>query len=84
MKKLMLNVEALEVETFQTEPSERSSGTVAAHELSQLCQPTGSPACPASYDPRDVYCALQSPDGGGGYCTPVCYTYHCTNDPDLC
>ncbi|HYH81780.1 MAG TPA: hypothetical protein VEX86_18380 [Longimicrobium sp.] len=80
MKKLVLNVEALEVETFEADASEEKPGAVAAHELT----PAGCPL--PSYDPHDAYCVLQSPDGGYAPCTPVCYTYayYCTDNPDAC
>lgn len=46
MKKLHLNVDALRVESFTTQPQERGTGTVRAHEtnagscFSDLCFPT--------------------------------------------
>jgi hypothetical protein len=78
MKKLVLNVEALEVETFEADASEQKPGTVAAHEL--------TPNCLETYDPHNAYCVLMSPDDINGNCTPVCYTYayDCTNNTDAC
>lgn len=85
MKKLVLRVEALEVETFAASASEDQPGTVGAQEATAI-RPvciSGSPfVCQPTSDPHDINCVFQSPDGGGyGDCTPVCATYNCT---DLC
>lgn len=77
MKKLTLNLDELEVETFESDAAARQSGAVAAHELTTNCLET--------YDPHNVYCVYSDANPYGN-CTPVCYTgaYDCTNNPDAC
>ena len=79
MKKLALNLEDLQIETFEPEARAWSeSGTVEARELTVNCLQT--------YDPHNYECVLLSPDEINGNCTPVCYTYayYCTQDPEVC
>lgn len=77
MKKLTLNLDALEVETFESEAAAEAAGTVAAHEL--------TPNCLETYDPHLAWCVFSDANPERN-CTPVCYTgaYDCTNDPDVC
>jgi hypothetical protein len=63
MKKLSLDLESLEVETFDPEaPLRDRSGSVAAYEV----LPT--------YDPRNVHCYFSFMVDPGEACTPVCHT----------
>ena len=76
MKKLTLNLEALEIETFEPEASvEEQPGSVVAHQLS------GNPVMCYTWNPQDYHCYF-SAELGGRDCTPVCHTYDCT--ADLC
>jgi hypothetical protein len=68
MKKLTLQVEALEVESFEPAVSEDSrTGSVVAH------QSSWNPSDCATYDPRDYRCYF-SAELGGHDCTPVCHS----------
>lgn len=81
MKKIVLDLDALEVESFETEkPAGAELGAVAGYQLS------GNPACP-TYDPLNVRCAFSRPLEPGNVCTPVCIaSIHCviTADPAGC
>ena len=84
MKKLVLNVEALEVETFSVNASGEKPGTVAAHEATFPCISLG---CPPTSNPHDIYCVFQSADAsfaGNCNCTPVCYTYQSCPSEEIC
>jgi hypothetical protein len=74
MKKLILTVEALEVETFEPEAVNGPSGSVAAYQLS------GDPIYCETWNPQDYHCYFSRELGG--HCTPVCYTpvYECATD----
>ena len=77
MKKLVLKLDELKVESFEADSAPRRSGTVAAHELTPLCLET--------YDPHLAWCVFSDANPEHN-CTPVCYTgaYDCTNNPDVC
>jgi hypothetical protein len=67
MKKVKLDLESLEIESFEPQASFAEEGTVVAYL--------------PSHDVYDAYCVYRSPlyvnDAG---CTPVCHTaaYNCT------
>jgi hypothetical protein len=78
MKKLRLDLEALEIDTFAPEASESSqTGTVAAYIV------TRDDAC-YTQDYRNAECVFGS--DLQGHCSSVCYTaaYDCTADPQVC
>lgn len=77
MKKLTLILDELEVESFEAEATPAQTGTVAAHELTPLCQQT--------YDPHLAWCVFSDANPNSD-CTPVCYTgaYECTVYPEYC
>lgn len=68
MKKLTLNIDALEIESFEAENSLGDrAGSVVAHLNSW------NPNECFTWDPRDYHCYF-SAELGGRDCTPVCAT----------
>ncbi len=65
MKKLILNLDALKVETFDPEaPAGEQQGSVVAHQISSLECPT--------YNRQDFACYASLRNQPGAVCTPVC------------
>lgn len=82
MKKISLDLDALEVETFAAEqPVEDVAGTVQAFQQSGGL----GPQC-ESYDPNNAWCRISFVWDPNVPCTPVCQTGEavCYTDPVYC
>ncbi|HEX8903377.1 MAG TPA: hypothetical protein VF771_00900 [Longimicrobiaceae bacterium] len=78
MKKLRLEIETLDVESFATAPLDGAAGTVRGAAETNLCS-QGPVTCHPTYDPCDT-CATSC--AGGPYCD--CLPSGCPKDSVCC